>query len=41
MSLDHERFMRLALEQAQVARAEDEVPIGALVVVDGAASGAA
>ena len=31
--------MRLALEQAQVAGAEDEVPIGALVVVDGAVVG--
>jgi len=39
VSLDHERFMRLALEQAAAARAEDEVPIGALVVVDGAVVG--
>ena len=39
VSLDHERFMRLALEQAAAACAEDEVPIGALVVVDGAVVG--
>ena len=39
MSLDHESFMRLALEQAALARAENEVPIGALVVVDGAVVG--
>jgi tRNA(adenine34) deaminase len=28
----HERFMRLALEQAQAALAADEVPIGAVIV---------
>ena len=39
MSLDHESFMRLALEQATLAGAEGEVPIGALVVVDGAVVG--
>ena len=28
----HERFMRLALEQAQAALAADEVPVGAVIV---------
>lgn len=28
----HDHFMRLALEQAQQARAEDEVPVGAIIV---------
>jgi len=32
----HGRFMRLALEQAELARAAGEVPIGAVVVRDGA-----
>ncbi|QAR33364.1 nucleoside deaminase [Geovibrio thiophilus] len=32
---DDIRFMRLAIEQAQEARAEGEVPIGAVVVRDG------
>ena len=31
----HERFMRLALKQAQVSYKHDEVPIGAVVVKDG------
>lgn len=31
----HERFMRLALKQAQVSFKNDEVPIGAVVVKDG------
>ena len=31
-----ERFMRLALEEARRAAAEGEVPIGAVVVLDGA-----
>lgn len=31
----HERFMRLALKQAQVSYKADEVPIGAVVVRDG------
>ena len=30
-----ERFMRLALQQAEKAAAEDEVPIGAVIVKDG------
>jgi tRNA(adenine34) deaminase len=33
---DHEPFMRLALEQADLARAVGEVPVGAVVVKDGA-----
>ena len=32
---DDERFMRLALDEARVAAAEGEVPIGAVVVCDG------
>lgn len=32
----HERFMQLALEQAGLARELDEVPVGAIVVRDGA-----
>jgi tRNA(adenine34) deaminase len=35
VSGDHETFMRLALEQAALAEAADEVPIGAVVVGDG------
>ena len=35
MSQDHERFMRLALDQAALARAEGEVPVGAVVVIGG------
>jgi tRNA(adenine34) deaminase len=35
VSADHERFMRLALAQAAHARERGEVPIGALVVLDG------
>ncbi len=31
----HERFMRLALEEARTARRAGEVPVGAVVVVDG------
>ncbi|MDA0254547.1 MAG: tRNA adenosine(34) deaminase TadA [Planctomycetota bacterium] len=31
----HERWMRLALEEAQQAAAEDEVPVGAIVVAGG------
>jgi tRNA(adenine34) deaminase len=34
-AVDHERFMRAALEQARLALAAGEVPIGAVVVVDG------
>ena len=33
---DDERFMRLALEQARLAQAAGEVPIGAVLVRDGA-----
>ncbi len=32
---DDERYMRLALEEAEAAAAEGEVPIGAVVVCDG------
>jgi tRNA(adenine34) deaminase len=32
---DHEAFMRLALEEARHAEASGEVPVGAVVVVDG------
>jgi tRNA(adenine34) deaminase len=31
----HERWMRLALEEARIAAAEDEVPVGAIVVAGG------
>ena len=31
----HERFMRLALKQANVSLKQDEVPIGAVIVKDG------
>jgi tRNA(adenine34) deaminase len=33
--LSHRRWMRLALEEAQLAAAEDEVPVGAIVVAAG------
>jgi tRNA(adenine34) deaminase len=32
---DHESFMRLALDQARLGEAAGEVPIGAVVVIDG------
>jgi tRNA(adenine34) deaminase len=38
--MDHEIFMRLALGQARLGGASGEVPIGAVVVVDGAVAGA-
>jgi tRNA(adenine34) deaminase len=38
--LDHEAFMRLAIEQALRAAAAGEVPVGAVVVVDGEVAGA-
>ena len=34
MSLD-EKYMKIALREAEKAREEDEVPIGAVIVVDG------
>jgi tRNA(adenine34) deaminase len=34
MRPDHEPFMRLALAQAALGRAADEVPVGAVVVLD-------
>lgn len=33
--MQHERFMQIALEQAQISAKADEVPIGAVVVKDG------
>ncbi len=39
MSFSDEEFMRLALAQAELARAEGEVPIGAIVVLDGEIKG--
>jgi tRNA(adenine34) deaminase len=39
MSPDHEPFMRLALAQATLAREAGEVPVGAIVVLDGAVVG--
>jgi tRNA(adenine34) deaminase len=35
----HEEFMRLALREAEAARTEDEVPIGAIVVHEDAVGG--
>jgi tRNA(adenine34) deaminase len=37
---EHERFMRLALAEAAVAQANGEVPIGAVVVLEGQVIGA-
>jgi tRNA(adenine34) deaminase len=39
MSPDHEPFMRLALAQAALARDAGEVPVGAVVALDGAVVG--
>jgi tRNA(adenine34) deaminase len=39
MSPDHETFMRLALAQAALAQAAGEVPVGAIVVLDGSVIG--
>jgi tRNA(adenine34) deaminase len=39
LSAEHEPFMRLALAQAAHARAAGEVPVGAVVVQDGAVVG--
>ena len=39
--LDHERFMRLALSEAEKAREADEVPVGAVVVHEGRVIGKA
>jgi tRNA(adenine34) deaminase len=36
-AVDHEGFMRAALDQARAAAARGEVPIGAVLVADGAA----
>ena len=40
MPTDHEGFMRLALAEAAFARTLNEVPIGAVVVIDGRVVGA-
>jgi tRNA(adenine34) deaminase len=34
-NLSDEQFMRVALNEAELASAEDEVPVGAIAVVDG------
>ena len=34
MQLDDEYFMRKALEEAEAAYAADEVPVGAVIVID-------
>ena len=34
-ALDHEKYMRMAMEEADIAVAEDEVPVGAVIVRDG------
>lgn len=39
MDPDHELFMRLALAQAEVAREAGEVPVGAIIVLDGGVVG--
>jgi tRNA(adenine34) deaminase len=41
VSPDHEAFMRVALEQAALGQAAGEVPIGAVVVIDGTVVGRA
>lgn len=38
--MDHEHFMRLALDQAALAQTLNEVPVGAVLVLDGAVIGA-
>ena len=37
--MDYERFMRLALAQAALAQEQGEVPVGAVVVLDGTVVG--
>ncbi len=37
--MDHERWMREALVEAELAAAEGEIPVGAVVVLDGAIIG--
>lgn len=39
MQLEDEQFMRLALAEAETARQEGEVPVGAIVVLDGKVAG--
>jgi tRNA(adenine34) deaminase len=38
--IDHEAFMRAALDQARLGAEAGEVPVGAVVVIDGAIAGA-
>lgn len=33
--MDHERFMKAALEEARIALAKGEVPVGAVIVLEG------
>ncbi len=35
MNLDHDRFMEMALEEARIAEAEGNNPVGAVIVRDG------
>ena len=35
MEMNHERFMELALQEAEIAVKQGEVPIGAVIVKDG------
>lgn len=35
LTVDHEKYMRLAIKQAMLALEEGEVPIGAIIVVNG------
>jgi tRNA(adenine34) deaminase len=39
MNFDDEEFMRIALAEAELARAEGEVPIGAIIVINGEIKG--
>lgn len=41
LAMDDERFMRIALEQAEAAAAADEAPVGAIVVSGGRILGSA
>jgi tRNA(adenine34) deaminase len=40
-TMEHEPFMQLAISQARLAASRDEVPVGAVVVLDGTVIGAA
>ena len=41
LGVDHERYMEMALAQAEAAREIDEVPVGAVIVKDGVVLAAA